>query len=67
MTLSCTLKIRETLRNGFRAGKTKSVAQRKQHLKQLGYLVQENLQAFLDTLQSDLGRPYFESDVYVIH
>ncbi|TCD61742.1 hypothetical protein EIP91_007991 [Steccherinum ochraceum] len=59
-------KIRETLRNGFRAGKTKSVAHRKQQLKQLGYLIQENMQAFLDTLQSDLGRPYFESDVLEI-
>ncbi|KAH8082833.1 NAD-dependent aldehyde dehydrogenase [Cristinia sonorae] len=54
----------QSLRDGFRSGKTKAVAFRKEQLKQMGYMVQENKDAFLETLKSDLGRPYLESEVF---
>ncbi|KAH8094837.1 NAD-aldehyde dehydrogenase [Cristinia sonorae] len=57
-------RIREALRDGFRSGKTKIVAFRKEQLRQLGYMVQENKQAWLDAFKADLGRPYFEGEIH---
>ncbi|KAH8082835.1 aldehyde dehydrogenase [Cristinia sonorae] len=59
-------KIIEALRSGFRSGKTRPIAYRKEQLKQLGYVLQENTAAFLEALKSDLGRPHFESEVHEI-
>ncbi|OCH89619.1 NAD-aldehyde dehydrogenase [Obba rivulosa] len=59
-------KIQEELRAGFRSGKTKNVAFRKEQLLQLAYLIQDNQQRFRDSLHADLGRPPTETDLFEI-
>ncbi|EAU89477.1 aldehyde dehydrogenase [Coprinopsis cinerea okayama7 len=54
-------KIHEELRAGFRSGKLNSIEYRKYQLLQIGYLVQENFEAFENALKADLGRPVLES------
>ncbi|KAF8581488.1 aldehyde dehydrogenase [Ramaria rubella] len=55
--------IRDTLRASFRAGKTKSIAFRKEQLLQLAYLFQDNIERFHDSLKKDLGRPVLETNL----
>jgi aldehyde dehydrogenase (NAD+) len=50
-----------TLVSTFRTGKTKDIAWRKWQLKQLWWLVDENEQAIVDAIKSDLNRPGFET------
>ncbi|KAF3384829.1 hypothetical protein F1880_002318 [Penicillium rolfsii] len=50
-----------TLVTTFRTGKTKDIAWRKWQLKQLWWLVEENEQALIDAIASDLNRPSFET------
>ncbi|KDQ10043.1 hypothetical protein BOTBODRAFT_137325 [Botryobasidium botryosum FD-172 SS1] len=54
-------KIRDALRQGFKTGKTRSVAYRKEQLLHLGYMFQDNAERFTQALASDLGRPRQES------
>ncbi|KDQ10042.1 hypothetical protein BOTBODRAFT_504647 [Botryobasidium botryosum FD-172 SS1] len=54
-------KIRDALRQGFKTGKTRSIAYRKEQLLHLGYMFQDNAERFIQTLASDLGRPAQES------
>ena len=68
LTRSCHFiyfQIHRDLREVFRTGKTRSVAFRKQQLLNLCYLVEDNWEQFKDALQSDLGRPREEAEVYV--
>jgi len=61
---------RDLLRTTFRSGKTRSIAWRKQQLKQLGKLVKENEDALLAALKADLGKAPFEgwvTEIYVIY
>ncbi|KAJ7137785.1 aldehyde dehydrogenase [Mycena epipterygia] len=53
--------IHAELRAGFNSGKTKSVAYRKYQLLQLAYLVQDNVDALVDAIAQDLGRPPLET------
>jgi hypothetical protein len=50
-----------TLVRTFQTGKTKDIAWRKWQLKQLWWLVEENEQAIVDAIKSDLNRPGFET------
>ncbi|EIW52056.1 NAD-aldehyde dehydrogenase [Trametes versicolor FP-101664 SS1] len=54
-------KIHERARQAYRTGKTKSVAFRKEQIAQLGYLLKDNEQNFIDALKQDLGRPSLET------
>jgi aldehyde dehydrogenase (NAD+) len=56
--------IRDTLKNAFRTGRTKSIQFRKQQLLGLAYLIKDNLARFEQALASDLGRSSAESIVY---
>ncbi|GAA5822468.1 hypothetical protein JCM10212_000551 [Sporobolomyces blumeae] len=47
----------------FLTGKTRPVEWRKHQIKQLGFLVQDNEDAFVKALESDFGRPPFETIV----
>ncbi|SCZ93841.1 BZ3500_MvSof-1268-A1-R1_Chr6-3g08920 [Microbotryum saponariae] len=47
----------------FLTGKTRSIKWRKQQLKQLGFLIQDNEAAFIEALRSDLSRPEFETTI----
>ncbi|TFK48922.1 NAD-dependent aldehyde dehydrogenase [Heliocybe sulcata] len=53
--------IYSTLDKGFRSGKTKSIAYRKQQLVNLGYLVKDNAERFQEAFKADLGRPVLEN------
>ncbi|KZP08657.1 ALDH-like protein [Athelia psychrophila] len=53
--------IRTDLRNGFNSKSLQNLAYRKSQVLQLVYLVQDNTQAFLDALKTDLNRPETES------
>ncbi|PCH42544.1 NAD-dependent aldehyde dehydrogenase [Wolfiporia cocos MD-104 SS10] len=55
-------RIHEELLRGFRSGKTKSIAYRKEQLLHLAYLIHDNKQRFREALHADLGRPYDETD-----
>ncbi|KAH8731066.1 aldehyde dehydrogenase 3I1 [Phaeosphaeriaceae sp. PMI808] len=50
-----------TLRSTFRSGRTKDIRYRKWQLKQLYWLVADNIPLFLDSLKADLNRPEFEA------
>ncbi|KAJ3570930.1 hypothetical protein NP233_g4088 [Leucocoprinus birnbaumii] len=52
--------IRAKLKMTFASGRTKSISWRQQQLLQLARLVQENADAFVNALHSDLGKPRFE-------
>ncbi|KAF9528404.1 NAD-aldehyde dehydrogenase [Crepidotus variabilis] len=54
-------KIRDDLKAGFASGKLRDIVYRKYQLTQLMYAVKDNLEAFEQTLQKDLGRPIVES------
>ncbi|KAI0729259.1 NAD-aldehyde dehydrogenase [Fomitopsis betulina] len=59
-------KIHAEVRQGFRAGKTKSVDYRRDQLLRLAWLLQDNRKRFQDALFADLGRPHPESDLLEI-
>ncbi|KDQ07572.1 hypothetical protein BOTBODRAFT_59883 [Botryobasidium botryosum FD-172 SS1] len=54
-------KIRDGARAGFKTGRARSIAYRKEQLLQLGYMFQENTERFTEALASDLGRPVQET------
>ncbi|KAF9557043.1 NAD-dependent aldehyde dehydrogenase [Agrocybe pediades] len=54
-------KIRDELRAGFASGKLKSIEYRKYQLKQLAYLIKDNLERFQDAMNKDMSRPVLES------
>jgi aldehyde dehydrogenase (NAD+) len=51
---------------GFTSRKLRSIEFRKAQLSQLAYLISDNKEAIGQALKQDLGRPEFESDVYVL-
>jgi len=53
--------IHKELTATFLSGKTRPIAFRKEQIKKLGFLVQDNEQAFADALRKDLGRPEGET------
>ncbi|GAA5840296.1 hypothetical protein JCM5353_002815 [Sporobolomyces roseus] len=53
----------DTVYETFLTGKTRPVSWRKHQIKQLGFLVQDNEDAFVKALESDFGRPAFETIV----
>jgi aldehyde dehydrogenase (NAD+) len=70
MSTTQVIEARERLRATFRSGKTRSIAWRKQQIKQLRTLVKENEDALLAALKSDLGKSSFEgwvTEIYVIY
>ncbi|KAM0756665.1 aldehyde dehydrogenase [Meredithblackwellia eburnea MCA 4105] len=52
-----------TIQATFRSGKTRDIEWRKKQLNQLGFMVQDNEDAFCKALTADLGRPSFETVV----
>ncbi|KZT24852.1 NAD-aldehyde dehydrogenase [Neolentinus lepideus HHB14362 ss-1] len=52
--------IHAALDKGFRSGKTKSIAYRKQQLLNLGYLLKDNAERLQEAFAADLGRPHLE-------
>ncbi|KAF7789725.1 hypothetical protein EIP86_000671 [Pleurotus ostreatoroseus] len=56
-------KIHAELLSSYKAGKTKSIARRKEQLAQLAYMVKDNQARFIEALKTDLGRPAFESEM----
>ncbi|KAJ8474575.1 hypothetical protein ONZ51_g7116 [Trametes cubensis] len=57
-------KIHKRAHEAFRSGKLKSIAYRKEQIAQVGYLLQDNEQRFVDALKLDLGRPHLETILY---
>jgi acyl-CoA reductase-like NAD-dependent aldehyde dehydrogenase len=57
--------IHARLRAGFASRKLRSIEFRKAQLSQLAYLISDNKEAIARALKQDLGRPEFETDVYV--
>ncbi|KAI0649401.1 NAD-aldehyde dehydrogenase [Trametes meyenii] len=57
-------KIHERSWRGWRSGKTKSIAWRKQQIAQVGYLLKDNEERIKKALKIDLGRPDLESDFF---
>ncbi|KAG8679412.1 hypothetical protein FRC08_016992, partial [Ceratobasidium sp. 394] len=55
-------KIHVRLNAGFRSGKTKPIAARKEQLLKLGYMLQDNVGALQAALAADLGRPKLEAN-----
>ncbi|KAI0035803.1 NAD-aldehyde dehydrogenase [Vararia minispora EC-137] len=55
--------IRAELGAAFRAGTTKPIANRREQLLALAYLLKDNIDRFKEALASDLGRPALETDV----
>ncbi|CAO1624338.1 unnamed protein product [Parajaminaea phylloscopi] len=53
--------INADLRAAFLTGKTKSIEYRRNQLKQLAFLLQDNTDAFADAIAKDLGRSKFET------
>ncbi|GAA5898889.1 hypothetical protein JCM5296_004411 [Sporobolomyces johnsonii] len=53
----------DTVNQTFLSGKTRPLEWRKHQIKQLGFLVQDNEDAFVSALEQDLGRPAFETIV----
>ncbi|KII87702.1 hypothetical protein PLICRDRAFT_112150 [Plicaturopsis crispa FD-325 SS-3] len=56
-------KIRDHLRAGFKSGKTKSIAYRKEQLLGLAYLIKDNTTALEDAIREDMGRHALETAV----
>lgn len=52
--------IHTALNQGFRSGKLKSIAYRKQQLLSLAYLIKDNAERFQEAFAADLGRPVLE-------
>ncbi|UZJ52554.1 hypothetical protein CBS101457_001874 [Exobasidium rhododendri] len=55
------VKINEDLRASFLSGKTRDLEYRKNQLKQLAFLLNDNSDAFVESIRKDLGRSRFES------
>ncbi|KIJ62191.1 hypothetical protein HYDPIDRAFT_95076 [Hydnomerulius pinastri MD-312] len=53
--------IHATLRKSFKAGKLRSIEDRKTQILQLAYLIQDNYERFKASFASDLGRPTLET------
>lgn len=53
--------IHRALRNSFNTGKTIDVGLRKHQLKQLSFLLNDNVEAIAEAISKDLGRCRFES------
>lgn len=51
----------ETVQATFASGVTRSIEWRKAQIKQLGFLVQDNEEQFVEALKKDLNRPAFET------
>lgn len=51
----------DTVQTTFASGVTRSIEWRKAQIKQLGFLVQDNEDAFVEALKLDLNRPAFET------
>ncbi|BGO91106.1 Hexadecenal dehydrogenase [Rhodotorula toruloides] len=51
----------DTVTKAFLSGKTRPIAWRKAQIKKLGFLVQDNEDAFVRALEQDFGRPAFET------
>ncbi|KDQ07573.1 hypothetical protein BOTBODRAFT_38660 [Botryobasidium botryosum FD-172 SS1] len=54
-------RIYDAARKGFKTGRARPIAYRKEQLLQLGYMFQENTERFTEALASDLGRPIQET------
>lgn len=54
-------KINEDLRKVFLTGKTKDLEYRKNQLKQLSFMLNDNQEKFVESIRKDLGRSRFES------
>ena len=63
------LQIHARARQAFADGKLRSIPYRKAQIAQLGYMIKDNEQRFLDAFMQDLGRPVLESklSVYSTH
>ena len=53
--------IRLRARRAYASGKTRSVQFRKDQIAQVGHMVKDNEQRFVDAFKLDLGRPEFET------
>ncbi|OBZ72513.1 Aldehyde dehydrogenase family 3 member H1 [Grifola frondosa] len=56
-------KILEEVRRGFRSGKAKSIAYRKEQIAQVGYLLQDHAERWKEAFLADLGRPPSETEL----
>ncbi|CDO77357.1 hypothetical protein BN946_scf184787.g6 [Trametes cinnabarina] len=54
-------KIHERARQAYRSGKAKSIAFRKEQIAQVGYMLRDNEQRFIEAAKVDLGRPAHET------
>ncbi|KAH9903161.1 NAD-aldehyde dehydrogenase [Cubamyces lactineus] len=54
-------KIHQRARDAYRSGKLKSIEYRREQIAQVGYLLKDNEQRFIDALRTDLGRPAQET------
>lgn len=54
-------KINSDLRKSFLSGKTRDIEYRKNQLKQLTFLINDNADKFVESIRKDLGRSRFES------
>jgi hypothetical protein len=59
----CWPQIRNELKAGFRAGKLRSIAFRKDQLLGLAYLIKDNEKMWQEALHADLGRPALETNL----
>ncbi|OSC99243.1 NAD-aldehyde dehydrogenase [Trametes coccinea BRFM310] len=50
-------KIHERTRQAYRSGRAKSIAFRKQQIAQVGYIIKDNEDRFIEASKRDLGRP----------
>ncbi|KAI0634451.1 aldehyde dehydrogenase [Trametes polyzona] len=57
-------KIHSRARQAYRLGKAKSIAFRKEQISQVGYLLKDNEERFVDALKHDLGRPSQETKFF---
>ena len=60
-----TSKIFADLREGFKTGKTKSIAYRKEQLAQMAWMMRDHKDRWYAALKADLGRHTMEADLYV--
>ncbi|KAI0325253.1 NAD-aldehyde dehydrogenase [Cubamyces sp. BRFM 1775] len=54
-------RIHQRVRNVYRSGKLKSIEYRREQIAQVGYLLKDNEQRFIDAMLTDLGRPAQET------
>ncbi|OBZ67696.1 Aldehyde dehydrogenase family 3 member H1 [Grifola frondosa] len=56
-------RIHDELRRGFRSGKTKSIAYRKEQIAQVGYMLMDHEVRWKEAFRVDLGRPALETEL----